>query len=37
MVREGEAFKALKFFTYEGGLHANAGVVVEGARITLAG
>ena len=36
MVREGEAFKALEFFPYQGGLYANAGVVIEGARITLA-
>lgn len=34
-VREGEAFKSVEFFTVEDGLRANAGVVVDGAQITL--
>ena len=35
-VREGEAFKSVEFFTAEDGLRANAGVVMDGAQITLA-
>ncbi len=35
-VREGDAFKSIEFFKVDDGLGANAGVVVNGAQITLA-
>ena len=35
-VREGDAFKSIELFKVDDGLGANAGVIVDGAQITLA-